>query len=96
MHTQVAIKVNAVKNEYTATWEMWKPIGIYSLTFVSACFSHSENKIWDNFAFGEFWVNMHKKGHVNEYSFCQIDSKFNESMYKIWKIFVNCFKILVG
>ena len=39
---------------------------------------------------------MHKKGNVNEYSFCQIDSKFNESMYKIWKIFVNCFKILVG
>ena len=57
MHTQVAIKVNAVKNEYTATWEMWKPIGIYSLTFVSACFSHNENKIWDNFAFGEFeWI----------------------------------------
>ena len=80
MHTQVAIKVNAVKNEYTATWEMWKPIGIYNLTFVSACFSHNENKIWDNFAFSEFWVNMHKKGHFHEYSFCQIDSKFNESM----------------
>ena len=46
MHTQVAIKVNAVKNKYTATREMWKPIGIYSLTFVSACFSHNENKIW--------------------------------------------------
>ena len=32
---------------------------------------------------------MHKKGNVNAYSFCQIDSKFNESMYKIWEIFVN-------